>query len=74
MKAITLHKIRVISQKNRSDMSPEIAFLSLWSVLILYAFDKAHPTVGEETAGFCIWAMSALPKGHAWEKDSLYQA
>lgn len=56
MKAITLHKIRDISPKNRSDMSLEIAFLSLASCLILYAFHSSVAVrIGKEAAAFCIW-------------------
>lgn len=59
MKAITLHEIWVISPKNRSDVSPEIAFLSLPSCLILYAFHKgAAMCIGRRQLGFaygCAW-------------------
>lgn len=59
MKAITLHKIRDISQKNRSDMTLEIAFLSLASCLILYAFHCSFAVrIGRRQLRFaydCAW-------------------
>lgn len=62
MKAITLHTIRVISQRNRSNVPLQIAFLSLWTCLILYGFHQvAAMCIGRETAGFCIWLWMTFP-------------
>ncbi len=62
MKAITLHKIWAISLKNRSDASPEIAFLRLLSCLILYAFrEDAAICIGKGPARFCIWLCVTFP-------------
>lgn len=66
MKAITLHKIRVISLKNRSNVALQIAFLSLSSCLILYGFHQvAAVCIGRETAGFCIWLCMTFPRSTA---------
>lgn len=63
MKAITLHKIWVISPQNRSDVSPEIAFLSLPELFnIACAFHTGTDMcTGRKTAGFCIWLCVTFP-------------